>query len=58
MWGSVSSPLFQWQCPEFDPCGSCGSHDHLYSNSELEQVVVLLLLGRELLKEWGVFLSK
>ncbi|KAK7479411.1 hypothetical protein BaRGS_00029328 [Batillaria attramentaria] len=47
------------KCPEFDPRGShslsCPSQ---YSDREREQVVVVILLGRELSRDWGRFLTK
>ncbi|KAK7106063.1 dynein axonemal assembly factor 8-like [Littorina saxatilis] len=47
------------KCPSFDPmCDMRGPMRPLYSNKELEQVVVLILLGKDLLKDWGSFLQK
>ena len=53
----IVSVLFQ--CPSFDPmCDLHGPMRPLYSNKELEQVVVLILLGKDLVKDWGSFLRE
>ena len=47
------------QCPSFDPmCDVQGPMQPLYSNKEMEQVVVFILLGKDLIKDWGSFLRK
>ena len=53
----IVSVLFQ--CPSFDPmCDLRGPMRPLFSNKELEQVVVLILLGKDLVKDWGSFLRE
>ncbi|KAL8596211.1 hypothetical protein ACOMHN_021251 [Nucella lapillus] len=47
------------KCPSFDPmCDVRGPLPPLYGHKELEQVSVLILLGKDLLKDWGSFLQK
>ena len=53
----IVSVLFQ--CPSFDPmCDLRGPIRPVYSKKELEQVVVLILLGKDLVKDWGSFLRE